>query len=128
MNRIKYYITEKEVIEHDTNNEVNKILNNELHYSDCSNEKHILYTLDNDNIISINDEMDYKNYNIDKIRHIYNCYYSSKKKIKKSEMINNIILFESNPENFRIVYNRKRMWYYLTEIQNDSYFKKFTYF
>ena len=127
MNGLEYYITEKEVVNDTTNQDINTLLNNKHFFSDFIDEENIFCTLDYDNTIS--QEIDYnENYNVDKIRYIYNFYYSSKKKIKKSEMINNIILFENNPENSEIVYNRKRMWYYLNQLKNDSYFKKFIIF
>ena len=57
-------------------------------------------------------------------------YYNISKNIKlikanKDEIITNIVLFETNSENYEIVIKRKQMWYYIEELKNDRFMKKF---
>ena len=54
-----------------------------------------------------------------------NYYDLSTRKKKKSEIIDDIIEFESQPENYFIVEHRKTLWYYLEELKNDHYLCKF---
>ena len=83
--------------------------------------------LETDNILS--QQIDYsQNYNVKKLTHIAKYYNLNIKKNKKEEIIDNIIQFENNPENSILVYNRKRLWYYLNELKNDHYFSKFIIF
>ena len=56
-------------------------------------------------------------------------YYSiSKRKKLKDELIQEIILFETDPENIEIVYRRKKLWSYMEEIKDDKYLRKFLIF
>ena len=57
--------------------------------------------------------------------HIMNYYELSTRKKKKSEIIDDIIEFESQPENYFVVEHRKTLWYYLEELENDHYLSKF---
>jgi hypothetical protein len=56
-------------------------------------------------------------------------YYNMKdirvNKLKKQEIIEQIILFETNPENIEIVTKRKELWYYIDELKNDKMMKRF---
>ena len=57
---------------------------------------------------------------------IFAEYYDiSKRKKNKSELIQDIILYENNPDNYEVVEKRKLMWYFLNELTNDRYFKKY---
>ena len=47
------------------------------------------------------------------------------KEKNKSELIQDIILYENNPDNYEVVEKRKLMWYFLNELTNDRYFKKY---
>ena len=56
-------------------------------------------------------------------------YYSiSKRKKLKDELIQEIILIETDPENIEIVYRRKKLWSYMEEIKDDKYLRKFLIF
>jgi hypothetical protein len=66
-----------------------------------------------------------ENYTVKMLSHIANYYDIPKKKIKKDELISLIVDYENNPENSIQVYNRKRYWHYIQELQEDSYFGKF---
>lgn len=56
-------------------------------------------------------------------------YYNMKdirtNKLKKQDVIEQIILFETNPENIEIVTKRKELWYYIDELKNDKMMKRF---
>jgi len=56
-------------------------------------------------------------------------YYDMKdirtNKLKKQDIIEQIILFESSLENIEIVTKRKELWYYIDELKNDKMMKRF---
>ena len=71
-------------------------------------------------------KIDYdENYLKKDLVHIMNYYELSTRKKKKSEIIDDIIEFESQPENYFVVEHRKTLWYYLEELENDHYLSKF---
>lgn len=70
----------------------------------------------------------FENYTMKLLYHIANYYNIQKKKLKKDELVSIIIDYENNPENSIQVYNRKRYWYYIQELQEDIYFGKFIIF
>ena len=59
---------------------------------------------------------------------IADYYYISKRKKTKIELIQDIVLYETDPTNFEIVEKRKLMWFYLNELKTDRYLKKFIIF
>jgi hypothetical protein len=57
-------------------------------------------------------------------------YYGISKSVKankcnKSEIIYFLVNFENTPENDEIVCRRKNIWFYITEIKNDKFMKKY---
>jgi hypothetical protein len=46
-------------------------------------------------------------------------------KMKKQDVIEQILLFENNIENYELVIRRKELWYYLNELKNDKMMKKY---
>jgi hypothetical protein len=46
-------------------------------------------------------------------------------KCRKDEIIFHIISFETDQQNTDIVYQRKNMWFYMNEIKNDKFMKKY---
>ncbi len=71
-------------------------------------------------------KMDYEiNYLKKDLIHIMNYYNLSYRKKKKSDIIEDIVTFESQPENYFVVEHRKTLWYYLEELENDDYLSKF---
>jgi len=46
-------------------------------------------------------------------------------KCKKDEIIQILVDFESNPLNTDIVFKRQNMWFYMNELKNDRFMKKF---
>ena len=92
--------------------------------------------LNNVDISSIQDDdvylimKDYElNFNVKQLLLICEYYGISKdirvNKLKKQDIIEQIILFEKNMENIEITIKRKEMWYYMSELKNDKMMKKF---
>jgi hypothetical protein len=74
-------------------------------------------------------QLDYdENYIKKDIDFIADYYKISKRKKRKMELIQDIVLFEINPSNESIVQKRKLMWFYISEIEEDSYLRKFLIF
>ena len=62
---------------------------------------------------------------LEKIAKYYNI---SKRKKKKDELIQDIVIFEIDPNNIEIVFKRKKLWAYMKEIKQDRYLSKFLIF
>lgn len=56
-----------------------------------------------------------------------NDYYQlgSIRKMKKTEIIERIVSFESDESNADIVTRRQTLWFYMDELKNDSYTSKY---
>ena len=71
-------------------------------------------------------ELDYRtNYIKKDLERIADYYEISKRKKKKEDLIEDIVLFEKDPKNVVKVYQRKKMWKYIEEIKKDKYLKQF---
>ena len=71
-------------------------------------------------------ELDYnENYKKKELERIMDYYGLSKRKKRKDEIIQDLIIFENAEENQEIVNRRKTLWYYMEEINNDNYLSKF---
>ncbi len=46
-------------------------------------------------------------------------------KMKKQDIIEQILLFENNNDNYEMVIRRKELWYYINELKEDKMMKKF---
>jgi len=123
-NNLKYEINENSNI-HELN-DIDSILNNDNFFND--KEFHAQFQFfEEDNLMA--QHIDYfENYTVKMLQHITNYYKIPKNRLKKEELIQLIIQFENNSENSKLVYNRKRMWHYMNELKNDSYFSKFVIF
>lgn len=74
-------------------------------------------------------ELDYnENYTKKALEKIADYYKISKRKKKKCDLIEEIVLFEKDITNEEIVNRRKTMWFYMEEILNDNYLSKFLIF
>lgn len=122
---LEYEIKDSEfTIDIDAKNDIDSMLNSEGFFSDFKEQFDIF---DHDNMTALH--VDYfENYNLKLLYHIANYYNIPKKKLRKEELIQLIILFENDPENTLAVYNRKRFWHYLHELKTDQYFGKFIIF
>ena len=66
-----------------------------------------------------------ENFTVKQLNKIAEYYEISKRKKKKCELIEEIVLFENNPENHEIVSRRVMLWEYIEEIKKDKYLSKF---
>lgn len=68
-------------------------------------------------------------YNVKQLIRICDYYGISKdikiNKLKKNEIINFLLDFEENNANTVMVYKRKQLWYFMNELKNDKFMKKY---
>lgn len=104
--------------------EINEII-------DLVNDKYKCYNEQKDNILDniIQEQIIYNEDFLKKDLEMIASYYNiSKRKKTKGELIQDIVLFETDPINFEITQKRKLMWFYLNELKTDRYLKKFIIF
>jgi hypothetical protein len=65
------------------------------------------------------------NYTVKQLLLICDYYGIQNKNKKKDEIINELVFFETNPENMEIVCKRQNMWFYANELKNDKFMKKY---
>jgi hypothetical protein len=66
------------------------------------------------------------NYTLKQISMIYEYYNIGKiSKLKKADIIQAIVVFEHNAENYEIVMRRQQLWHYLEELKSDKFMKRF---
>ena len=69
------------------------------------------------------------NYNVKQLLLICEYYKIAKdlraNKSNKMEIINALVLFENDMENMELVLKRKQLWFYINEIKNDKFMKKY---
>ena len=82
---------------------------------------------DSDHIIASNIFYDenYKKVELEKIAEYYNI---SKRKKRKHQLIESIVLFECDEDNDFITNKRKTMWFYISELENDEIMSKYVIF
>uniref|UniRef100_A0A6C0EPR7 Uncharacterized protein n=1 Tax=viral metagenome TaxID=1070528 RepID=A0A6C0EPR7_9ZZZZ len=90
----------------------------------------IQYTYEEEAIFDMDDylasELDYQtNYIKKELERIADYYEISKRKKRKDELIEVIILFEKDPVNIQKVYQRKKLWKCMEEIKKDKYLRQF---
>jgi hypothetical protein len=69
--------------------------------------------------------VDYEiNYTIKQLKHIAG-YYGIKCRSRKVDMIQDIVIYESDSTNNEIVCRRKRLFHYINALKNDEYLKTF---
>lgn len=138
---IIFSIDDKDVIDNNSNElvasgdinilseELNKMLN-ELENNKLKKTINIYNHNDNENVPKL---IDYSlNYKI-KDLHLICEYYNILKEVKqnkcnKEQIIDIIIAFESDINNYEIVYKRMNMWFYINELKNDKFMKKYILF
>ena len=114
-------------IDHDNENNVNYTHDTNLDDTNLHDANLHDTHIHADTILALH--VDYsENYNIKMLHHVCNYYHIPKNKCKKDDLITRIIDYENNPENSYQVYNRKRYWHYIHELQQDDYFNKFVVF
>jgi len=115
-------IDNNKIISDELNNILNELENNNLKISFNYNE--------NENIAKIiNYTLNYKLKDLYLICEYYNIIKEIKQnKCNKEEIINIIVNFENNINNSEIVFKRMNMWFYINELKNDKFMKKFVLF
>ena len=72
------------------------------------------------------------NYNVKQLLQICDYYGIAKtmrqQKCNKDEIIMMLVDFEASEENSEIVTKRQLLWYYVNELKNDSFMKKYIFF
>jgi hypothetical protein len=120
MDNINYILKEnlQEDNVYDISLYANELNQNELEYNYSVEELYKLYmSYSLKSLIQILDYYSINKYNI-----------NNKKKLVKDEIIQLLVLFEEDKDNKYLVKNRRRLWHNITELQNDSFFKKFIVF
>lgn len=123
LNNIDYSV--KEIVESDIRiqqNEIIDIVNKKL--------KKINKTI-NDNSFDMLLKMQLfydESYTKKQLETIAHYYSISTRKKRKIDIIQDIILFENDPTNHEITNKRKLMWFYLNELNNDRFLKKYIIF
>jgi len=84
----------------------------------------------NEDSFIITKSLDYHfNYNVKELMLICDYYGLLKEvknnKLKKQEIILFLLDFEENTDNSLIVYKRKQLWYFMEELKNDKFMKKY---
>ena len=101
-------------------NDVNsheKVINKNEYDDEFSNE----YT-----VLSIHYKENFLKKELERIAEYYEISLKhNRRKKRKEDLVNDIILFEINVENTYIVERRKELWMYIEEIKSDSYLNKF---
>lgn len=81
------------------------------------------YEINNDSTINL------EKYNVKELLKICDYYGFLKNvklaKYKKNDIIQAIEMFEKNPANFLIVQKRQELWYFMNELCNDKFMKKY---
>ena len=123
-NNLTYNINEKineinEIVDYDelleeVNDKYNDIVEDEDNNGDYSADVYMATCLDYDN-----------NFTKKELEKIADYYKISKRKKRKSELIEEIVLFEISFENDFIVNRRKLLWFYMDEIKNDEFLHKY---
>jgi hypothetical protein len=68
------------------------------------------------------------NYTVQGLSRIMEYYGLSRRKLRKDEMVQTIVMYEDNPENWELVEKRRRLWENIEELAQDSYLSKYVSF
>jgi len=82
---------------------------------------------DTDNFVA--KQVDYQeNYLMNDLKKIAEYYDIVTRKLKKDDLVQEIVLFECNPENSQTYLKRLQAWYWLKELKEDSKLKQYILF
>ena len=68
------------------------------------------------------------NYTVQGLSRIMEYYDLSRRKLRKDEMVQTIVMYEDDPENWELVEKRRRLWENIVELAQDSYLSKYVSF
>ena len=118
------------IYNNDNNNE--NMISNELSkiLDELDDKNGILISNYNENVAKNLDYMlNYKLKDLYLICEYYNILKEVKQnKFNKEEIVNIIVNFENDINNNEIVFKRMNMWFYINELKNDKFMKKFILF
>jgi hypothetical protein len=83
-----------------------------------------------DNDLMLQQMINYnENFNVKELLLICEYYGFAKdirlNKFNKQQIIDFLVSFENDPNNSDIVFKRQNMWFYINEVKNDKFMKKF---
>lgn len=112
--------------------EINEISNNTVP-TDLSQLKNEVFDTVNEPDKSVDWSTDYlklqlhytDNFTVKDLHKICDFYEIDKRKKRKDEIVGDIVLYELDDSNIDVVNNRKRLWFYIDELKNDKFFKKY---
>lgn len=70
-------------------------------------------------------EEEYNQFTKKELERICDYYNINKRKKRKADLIQDIIIFEQDAHNNELVDKRIELWYCIEQIKNDNYLKKF---
>ena len=131
-NNVSYEISEKENDKEKENNaEIepsSQFANNIINKEDCNFNFNSNFNFDfnpdffMDSILA--NQLNYSdNYVLAELKKIAAYYDISTRKLRKEELIQEIVLFESDQTHSDIVNQRIKLWYFVKELKQDKYFK-----
>lgn len=120
-----------EILEENKVNTINDINDiTDINYINSVNDingNNINISFDSDNFVA--KQLDYQeNYLLADLKKIADYYGIITRKLKKEELVQEIVLFEANPENGRLYLKRLEGWYWLKELKKDPKLKQFIIF
>ena len=116
---IQINMEEKEML---TEPNIDDILNSFFNLSD-DDDNNSYYVEEEDSSTS---SENYENYTVKELNKIGDYYkIKNSKKVKKIDIIFEIISFENTFQNTQIVLSRKKMWYYINELKKDAFMKQY---
>ena len=91
------------------------------------NESSKNYDIESENFTAIYYllEEEYNEFTKKELEIICDYYKISKRKKRKGDLIQDIIIFEQDEQNAEIANRRNELWYCIEQIKNDNYLKKF---
>ncbi len=115
-----------EIMEDNNKPDSFKKLNDVIDHSDITNS-YIDSSFDSDTFVA--KQIDYQeNYLIVDLKKIADYYDIPTRKLKKDQLIQEIVLFESDPTNTEIYLKRIQYWYWLKELKEDRKLKNYILF
>ena len=104
-----------------------------INFSLYEKENTVVETFSDDYTLDINDINDLKtyyeeNFTLKEVSQVFQYYGLQKNKMVKDEMLQLLVLFETDPVNKSVVERRMRLWRYIQELKTDPFFKKYILF
>lgn len=74
-------------------------------------------------------QLDYKeNFILSDLKKIADYYQINTRKLRKEELIQEIVIFECDPQNSEVYLRRLQAWYWLNELKKDAQLKQYILF